>query len=82
MAIAYDSGYYGESETKFVGWSERFIEWCRISRAKRLSRSLKSGARVLDLGCGNGGFLSALAGTGSYDLHGIEIQGGSATRAL
>lgn len=82
LAIAYDSGYYGESETKFVGWSERFIEWCRISRAKRLSRSLKSDARVLDLGCGNGGFLSALAGMGSYDLHGIELQGGSATRAL
>lgn len=82
LALAYDSGYYGEAETKFVGIGERFIEACRKHRAKRMSRMLKNGSRILDLGCGNGGFLAALGELGIFSLHGVEIEGGSASRAL
>ena len=81
LAAAYAGTYYGENETKFTGPVEAFIDRCRRSRARRLAAELTSGARVLDLGCGNGGFLAALGQSGRFDLHGIELDGGSARRA-
>lgn len=81
LAAAYASTYYGEHESKFTGLAEAFIDSCRRSRARRLAANLSPGARVLDLGCGCGGFLAALHAHGNYDLHGIELDGGSARRA-
>ncbi|MBE2213859.1 MAG: class I SAM-dependent methyltransferase [Opitutaceae bacterium] len=81
LATAYDASYYGIRDTKFNGPVERFIEFCRRGRARRLARELRPGDGVLDVGCGNGGFLAALGAIGSYSLNGIELEGGSARRA-
>lgn len=81
LAAAYDASYYGASDSKFEGPVERFIERCRRGRARRLARGLSTGARVLDIGCGNGGFLAALDSCGSFSLYGTELAGGSAQRA-
>jgi len=81
LADAYDASYYGSADSKFEGPAERFIEHCRQGRARRLARDLTPDARVLDVGCGNGGFLAALGSCGSFVLHGTELEGGSARRA-
>lgn len=82
LAQAYDSSYYGEQEEKFSNpLIERVLDYFRSGRARRLSRYLSPNARVLDLGCGNGRFLSYLRRFGSYELHGIELPGASAERA-
>jgi SAM-dependent methyltransferase len=44
-------------------------------------RLLPQGGSVLDIGCGNGGFLRSLARLGDYKLHGIELPGPAADRA-
>jgi SAM-dependent methyltransferase len=79
---AYDDSYYGTAETKFK-WKavENTIEYFRKQRARKMKRLLQTGAKVLDIGCGNGRYLMHLAGMGDYELHGTELAGGSAQRA-
>lgn len=81
LAAAYGTQYYGKSDTKFIGLEERFMVLCRNSRARRLAKLLPTGGSILDLGCGNGGFLSALGRRGAFRLSGIELKGASACRA-
>jgi SAM-dependent methyltransferase len=81
LAAAYDDSYYGKRQDEFSGPVERFVEMARRMRARRLARGLSSGARVLDIGGGNGGFLGELGKIGNFELHGIEIAGESANRA-
>ncbi len=81
LAQAYDSSYYGEKDEKFEGRVEGFIDYFRRNRAKRLHKHLKNGAKVLDIGCGNGKFLKSLTLFGKYELNGIEMEGNSANRA-
>ena len=79
---AYDGAYYGEHEEKFSApWIEKTLDRFRAGRARRLSRRLPQGARVLDIGCGNGRFLQSLLGFGAYELHGVEREGKAADRA-
>ncbi|OED41036.1 hypothetical protein AB833_10580 [Chromatiales bacterium (ex Bugula neritina AB1)] len=81
LSNAYSSHYYGESTKKFIGPVEWVIDRFRSGRARLVSAKLGTNARVLDLGCGNGGFLANLSKLG-IDAHGIELPGGSAERAV
>jgi 2-polyprenyl-3-methyl-5-hydroxy-6-metoxy-1,4-benzoquinol methylase len=81
LAKAYDDSYYGKKDEKFEGKVEQFINYFRNKRAGRLSKYLKDGSFVLDIGCGNGKFLKSLLQFGKYELHGIEMEGNSAKRA-
>ncbi len=78
---AYDDSYYGKKDEKFDGKVEKFVDYFRRKRAKRLSKYLNDKAKVLDIGCGNGKFLQSLLKYGKYDLLGIELEGNSAKRA-
>ena len=80
LSLAYDSTYYGSSETKFEGLSERFLSYCRGMRARRLAAGLPVKARILDIGCGNGEFLAALSKFGDFELWGTELSGPAANR--
>lgn len=80
LARAYNSSYYGPGDRKFIAPVERVIDTFRSSRARRVAKGLAPQARVLDIGCGNGGFLKSLARLG-FDAHGIELPGASGKRA-
>jgi SAM-dependent methyltransferase len=80
---AYGVSYYGIYETKFKdGLIENVLDRFRKRRAKKLARQLPDGARVLDIGCGNGNFLQFLSTIGNYELQGIERNKAAAARAL
>ena len=81
LSLAYDTSYYGSSDTKFEGLSEKFISYCRRGRARKLAVMLQPKARVLDIGCGSGEFLAALSAYGDYELWGTELSGPAASRA-
>lgn len=82
LAQAYDSSYYGEKEEKFSSpLVEKILDYFRSGRSRRVSKYLKNGAKVLDVGCGNGRFLKYLLNYGKYELYGTEMEGNSAKRA-
>ncbi len=78
---AYTRDYYGEGETKFNPAVERFRDCFSTIRARRLAGNLPAGARILDIGCGDGRLLRELGKIGRYELHGIELPGSAAERA-
>jgi len=83
LAQAYDSSYYGEKEEKFSSaLVEKILDYFRSERSWKLSQYLNNGAKVLDVGCGNGRFLKYLLKYGEYELYGTEMEGNSAKRAL
>ena len=69
----YPSEYYGEPGRKFRGLIERLVRLVGARHIGFLSRSLRPGARVLDVGCGRGVILGALADRG-FEVHGVEIS--------
>jgi SAM-dependent methyltransferase len=77
---AYDDSYYGKGETKFTGFIERVLDYFRSVRARRVSKYIKPPAKILDIGCGNGGFISCLIKQG-FEGYGIELPGKAAQRA-
>jgi len=82
LSQAYDLSYYGEKEEKFSSpLVEKVLDFFRNGRSRRVSKYLKSGAKVLDIGCGNGRFLKYLLNYGKYELYGTEMEGNSANRA-
>lgn len=81
LAQAYDDRYYGEGEEKFSkGYIERVLDYFRRKRARIIPRYVSDG-KVLDIGCGNGRYLSFVKELGNYEIHGIEMPGRSAERA-
>lgn len=79
---AYDSSYYGTQEEKFSSSRvEKVLDYFRKMRAKSLTKYIKNKDSVLDVGCGNGRFLSYLQNYGNYQLNGTELDGNSAKRA-
>lgn len=81
LARAYDDSYYGEGEEKFEGPVEKALNVFRDLRASHLAKLLNRTGKVLDIGCGNGNFLAAVGKRGQFELHGSELEGGSAERA-
>ena len=76
----YDADYGGGALTKLVGPLERLRRAFARGRARRLARRLPAGARVLDVGCGDGKLAVALLGAGVRAV-GLEGSTGPASRA-
>jgi SAM-dependent methyltransferase len=82
LAKAYDDSYYGKGDEKFSSsFFEDILDMFRKKRAKKTAKSLKTGAKVLDIGCGNGKYLHFLSKYGNFQLFATELPGNSAKRA-
>lgn len=85
----YSAEYYGGSRRKFVGPIARIVEWFQDSRCRFVARYLHAfgppatgdvhNRRVLDVGCGNGGFLTGMKKLG-FTAEGTEWTTESAAR--
>jgi SAM-dependent methyltransferase len=73
----YPAEYYGEPGTKFQPIVERLVRAVGERHIGFLMRGLPPGARILDVGCGRGVILGALADRG-FEVHGQEISAGAA----
>lgn len=69
----YPDEYYGEPGVKFQSIVEGLVRWVGERHISFLSRGMAPGARVLDVGCGRGVILGALADRG-FETHGVEIS--------
>ncbi len=67
----YPDEYYGEPGAKFQPLVERLVRLVGARHIRFLCRGLPAGARVLDVGCGRGVLLAALADRG-LEVHGVE----------
>jgi SAM-dependent methyltransferase len=74
----YPPSYYGVTGAKFVPLVEWLVRLVGARHVRALSRGLNPGARVLDVGCGRGVLLSALARRG-FEAHGFEMSPSAAT---
>ncbi len=75
----YSSEYYGKSREKFAGPIARMVSHFQGGRARSVSRIVKPGGKILDVGCGNGGFLLQMKSRG-YEVEGTEWTEQSAQR--
>jgi SAM-dependent methyltransferase len=71
IASFYPEEYYGPPGSKFGGLVEASVRLVGNRHARFLSRGLRKGARVLDVGCGRGVLLEGLADHG-FEVHGME----------
>jgi SAM-dependent methyltransferase len=80
IARLYPDTYYGEPGAKFHPLVERIVRWAGARHVRFLSLGLTPGSRVLDVGCGRGVVLSALADAG-LEVHGVERSAAAALGA-
>ncbi len=80
IASWYPEAYYGDAGSKFESIVEVMVRVVGGRHARYLSRGLAPGARVLDVGCGRGVLLGALADRG-FEVHGLE-RDPAATRGV
>lgn len=80
IAEFYPEEYYGAAGRKFRGLVETFVRLVGARHVKFLAHGLPRGARVLDVGCGRGVLLSALADRG-LEAHGVEASSTAARGA-
>jgi SAM-dependent methyltransferase len=73
IARFYPASYYGVTGAKFIPLIEGLVRLLGARHVRALSRGLEAGARVLDVGCGRGVLLSALARRG-FEAHGFEVS--------
>lgn len=81
LGQAYDDSYYGKGDSKFCSTVEKVLDIFRGARVRRVYGYLKPGGRILDVGCGSGGFLKKLSERG-YEAFGTELEGQAARRAM
>ena len=81
LKMAYNPDYYGRKSEKFIILVETLVDLFRMRRSYQVSKYLKNGAKILDIGCGNGRFLLLLLRFGKYVLYGTEREGNSSKRA-
>lgn len=77
---AYDDSYYGQGQTKFAPFIEKVLTYFRLARVRRVNKYMKPPAKILDIGCGSGGFLEGLIKRG-FVGYGIELPSKAAERA-
>jgi SAM-dependent methyltransferase len=72
----YQAEYYGHGESKFASPLQALVDWSVRRQAARIMRRLgrASRPRILDIGCGRGTLLSALAAQGAEAI-GLERAG-------
>ena len=80
LRALYPGEYYGEPGRKFQPLIEGLVRAVGERHTSFLSRELTTGARILDVGCGRGVILGALAGQG-FEVHGLEISAEAARGA-
>lgn len=81
LSAAYSSSYYGATPRKFIGPVAAIVAAAQRGRANFVLRHLARPApRILDVGCGNGGFLAAAGRLGAR-CEGTELSAESAARA-
>jgi len=69
----YADEYYGSPGIKFRPVIEWLVRSVGARHLRSLTRGLRPGASVLDVGCGRGVLLSGLADRG-FDAHGVEMS--------
>jgi SAM-dependent methyltransferase len=79
LAAAYAADYYGPSRRKFIGPVAAIVSMFQQDRANLAQRYIPPRGRVLDIGCGNGGFLVQMKRRG-FDVEGTEWTQRSASR--
>jgi len=80
LRALYPDEYYGEPGRKFQPLIEGLVRAVGERHISFLSRELTAGARILDVGCGRGVTLGALAEQG-FEVHGLEISAEAARGA-
>lgn len=73
IADFYPQEYYGSPGAKFEPLTEAAVRFVGTLHVKLLSRRLPQGSRILDIGCGRGVLLSALADYG-HEVHGMDLS--------
>lgn len=73
IASYYPPEYYGHIGEKFESAVEWLVRLVAARQVRFLARQLPTGARVLDIGCGRGVLLKALADRG-LEVHGVEMS--------
>ncbi len=76
---AYSTSYYGLSRRKFVAPIAAAVSLFQNSRARRVAKAVPPGGSILDVGCGNGGFLLEMKRRG-FNVQGTEWTAASASR--
>ncbi len=69
----YPDYYYGSPGTKFRTSIEKLVRIVGRRQCRFIAKSLTGSARVLDVGCGRGVMLSAMADLG-FEVHGTDIS--------
>lgn len=80
IASFYPAAYYGNSGRKFKRYVEWAVRFVAARHVRFLARRVPVGGRVLDVGCGRGTLLSALADRG-LEVHGVEVSQAAAEGA-
>ena len=80
MDASYSESYYGPDNVKFVTLLENIVGWMTQQRARWIHKQIKPHSRILEIGCGRGLLLGALAQRG-HECYGTERSVLAAKRA-